>query len=161
MAKKEKHWLNKNDMSKSLGISTTAFGKWGVKPVDKDGRENFYTVADVLANRLEYHNQKQGQQDSADYFLERTRLTTAQADKLEMENAITRQQQAPVALLEAALAQCSFQINSILGSIPGKIKKRIPELTAAKLAHINREVTKAQNAASKLKLDWSELSNID
>lgn len=58
MSDKVAFWLNKTQMSKALGISTQAFDKWGVDPVGKAGRETFFLVANVVDNRLEYHNQK-------------------------------------------------------------------------------------------------------
>lgn len=48
----EPHWLNKSNMAKSLGISTQAFDKWDVKPVAKVGRSVYYSVNDVLQNRV-------------------------------------------------------------------------------------------------------------
>ena len=54
MKKKQPHWLNKNNMAKSIGISPTAFAAWGVQPVEKIGREAFFLVADVLEKRLQY-----------------------------------------------------------------------------------------------------------
>lgn len=42
-------WVNKKTMAASLGISVQAFGKWGVLPVARVGRESFFTVEDVVA----------------------------------------------------------------------------------------------------------------
>lgn len=160
-AKREPHWLNKSETARSLGISTQAFDKWGVKPVAKIGREAFYEMRDVLDNRLEHLKQKTNPVDPEDYEAQRTRLTKEQADQLEMKNAVTRREQAPVSLLEMALAEISERINAILDAIPSKVKKRLPALTSTEMNHIVREIVKAQNAASKAELPWDRLQGID
>src|SRR5690606_24771294 len=119
MPKKEAHWLNKSDTAKSLGISVQAFDKWGVEPVAKIGRENFYTLRSVVDNRLANHKQKHASTtDPEDYEAQRTRLTKEQADQLEMKNAVMRREQAPVELLQWALDELSQRIAAILGAIP-------------------------------------------
>jgi terminase small subunit / prophage DNA-packing protein len=162
MQKREPHWLNKSETAKSLGISVQAFDKWGVEPVAKIGRENFYTLRAVLDNRLANHNQKHAEvADPDDYEAQRTRLTKEQADQLEMKNAVTRREQAPVALLQMALDEVAQRISSILGAIPSKVKKRVPSLTSGEMTNITREIIKAQNAASKVELPWDRLEGLD
>ena len=163
MSDKEAFWLNKTQMSKALGISTQAFDKWGVDPVGKVGRETFFLVANLVDNRLEYHNQKHPTRkfDPKEFVAQRTRLTKAQADAQEMKNAVMRRELAPVELLEMALATMSAQVSSILQSIPARVKKRVPSLTATQLGHISREITKAQNAASKAELPWDDVPDFD
>lgn len=163
MAKKEPHWLNKSQIAKSLGISVQAFDKWGVEPVAKHGREVYFTVRDVLDNRLAHADARRAQYDAEadNYEAQRTRLTREQADKLEMENAVTRREQAPVQLLEWALSEMAQQVSAILGAIPSKIKKRVPSLTSTEMTNINREIIKGQNAASKAELPWDKLPGVD
>ena len=45
-------WLNQTEMAASCGISVVAFGKWGVQPVARIGRQAFYRVEDVIENRV-------------------------------------------------------------------------------------------------------------
>lgn len=163
MAKKEAHWLNKSQVAKSLGISTQAFDKWGVEPVDRQGREAYFTIRDILDNRLAHADSRRAQSgaDPDDYDAQRTRLTKEQADQLEMKNAVTRREQAPVELLEWALAEMAQRISAILGAVPSKVKKRVPSLTSTEMTNINREIIKAQNAASKAELPWDKLSGSD
>ncbi|HBO7955132.1 TPA: DNA-packaging protein, partial [Pseudomonas aeruginosa] len=56
---KQRGWLNKSEMAASLGISPQAFDKWGVQPIERIGREAFYTVADVVENRIQHAARKQ------------------------------------------------------------------------------------------------------
>ncbi|WP_169792295.1 terminase small subunit [Pseudohongiella spirulinae] len=150
-------------MARSLGISTQAFDKWGVEPVARQGREAYFTMRDILDNRLAHVEARRSSSgaDDDDYDAQRTRLTKEQADKLEMENAVTRREQAPVELLEWALAELSQRISAILGAVPSKIKKRVPSLTSTEMTNINREIIKAQNAASKVELPWDKLPGFD
>ena len=96
-----------------------------------------------------------------DYEAERTRLTKEQADGQALKNAVARRELAPVKLLEFALSVIAESINSIFESIPLKIKNKVPSLTAAEVEIITREVIKAKNAASKSKLDFSKLEELN
>ncbi len=161
---KKPGWLNKKQMAASIGISATAFDKWGVKPVEKIGRETFFTVEDVLIYREEKLALEEEQKDNPDELVtpeeleyQRYRKTKAEADKLELANAITRREQGPVALLEWALASLSEQVASVLDAIPGRIKKRVPHLKANEIAIIEHEITKCRNAGAKTKLPWDQL----
>ena len=93
---------------------------------------------------------------SFDY--ERTRKEKELADKLEMENAVRRNELAPIKLLTDSLQLVAGQIRSILGSIPSQCRKRLPHLTAREIEIIQKEVVKAQNAASKIQLTEKQLS---
>ena len=160
-AEREPGWLNKTETARSLGISAQAFDKWHVEPVAKIGRENFYTMRAVLDNRIAHNNQRAPEFDEDEYEAQRTRLTKEQADKLEMENAVTRREQAPVELLEMALEEIATRISAILEAIPSKVKKRVPTLTSGEMTNIKREIVKAQNAASKAELPWDRLQGTD
>lgn len=100
-------------------------------------------------------------QELIDREFEQARKTRAEADAQEMKNAVTRRELAPVELLEWALASIAEQVNSILDSIPLKLKKRVPHLKASELAIAKREIIKAQNAASKSQLPWDQLEASD
>lgn len=54
------YWLNHTQMAAACGVSTQAFDKWRVKPVAVVGRESYYLVADVVANRLARQQQLGG-----------------------------------------------------------------------------------------------------
>jgi len=85
---KQRGWLNKSEMAASLGISVQAFDKWGVKPVERIGREAFYTAQSVVENRLIAAERKQQPEEGIEGIdplvefkltQERLRLTAAQA----------------------------------------------------------------------------------
>ncbi|HCF2652056.1 TPA: DNA-packaging protein, partial [Pseudomonas aeruginosa] len=93
---KQRGWLNKSEMAASLGISPQAFYKWGVQPIERIGREAFYTVADVVENRIQHAARKQQPEGElpegldpyaeAKLTQERLRLTKAQAYAQEQKN---------------------------------------------------------------------------
>ena len=89
--KPQEGWFTHAQMIKSLGISPTGFQKWNVRPAGKIGRFTYYTVRDVLDNRLAHQAQELEREidpdlEQMDY--ERLRLTRAQADGQETKNHI-------------------------------------------------------------------------
>tara|TARA_R110002049_G_scaffold309283_1_gene520076 strand:+ start:5700 stop:6209 length:510 start_codon:yes stop_codon:yes gene_type:complete len=160
---KENHWINQSTAAKSCGVSCQAFTKWGVKPVAKIGRETFYLLSDVLANRLEHQaeNLKPAYDDpnASELEKQRIRLTRAQADNLELKNEIARNEVAPIELLTYTLSNGATQIAAILGSIPLNIKRQIPRLTATEIETIKREIVKAQNAAAHITINFDDFEN--
>lgn len=83
---------------------------------------------------------------------ERARLASEQADRIAMQNAIARKEQMPTYLLEEILARACSRAGRILDTIPGELRRRLPQLSSADLAVVNLVVAKARNAASKVSL---------
>lgn len=168
--KAEPHWLNKSAMAESLGISVQAFDRWGVRPIAKVGRSVYYTVADVVANRVNHEGEKQQltktkndpQGDlipdgGIDY--ENWRLTKARADSQELKNEIDRQETIPADFGTFALARVSAEISGVLDSLPLNIIRKHPELTTPQLENIKREIAKSLNALSRLDNQLPEVLN--
>ena len=163
----ERHWLNKSEMATALGISVQAFDKWGVKPVAQRHRfgEAFYSVRDVLNNRLEWERKKNEQPpqdiDAADLLLEQEKaklaLTREQAEGQRLKNAQMRRELAPVDMVVWALGSVASQVGSILGTLPAKLKRSQPKLGADEIRLIKTEIVKAQNACAKeCEVDWDQ-----
>ncbi len=159
--KAEPHWLNKSAMAESLGISVQAFDKWGVSPIAKVGRSVYYTVADVVANRINNeigkHQLTPTRNDPStdqipdggmDY--EKYRLTKAMADNQELKNEINRQEVVPVEFASYALASVAAEASGILDSLPLNLVRKHPEMTTIQQENIKRELAKAQNSLSRL-----------
>lgn len=87
-----------------------------------------------------------------DLATERARVAKEQADKLAMQNAVTRKELAPTYLLEDILARAGGKAGAILDTIPGLIKRRNAGMNAADVAAIKAEVDKARNAFAHLSL---------
>lgn len=83
---------------------------------------------------------------------ERARLAREQADKIAMQNAVTRGELAPAYLLEEVLSRAGARAARILETIPGLLRRRLPQLSAEDLAEVARVVAKARNIAAAMRL---------
>lgn len=156
---KQRGWLNKSEMSASLGISPQAFDKWGVQATARIGREAFYTAQSVLENRLKHaaHKQQLGGDDIpgidplADHKLtqERLRLTSAQADSQEQKNEVSRKRLVPVDFATFALSRVAAQIGSMLDTVPLKLRRKHPDLDVRHVESLQREIAHARNTAAE------------
>jgi phage terminase Nu1 subunit (DNA packaging protein) len=83
---------------------------------------------------------------------ERARLAKEQADRIAMQNQVTRKELAPTYLLEEILVRAGTRAGAILETIPGMIKRRVPSLSSSEIAAIACEVAKARNIAASMTL---------
>lgn len=83
---------------------------------------------------------------------ERARLAREQADKIGMQNAVTRGELAPAHVLEEVLARAGARAGRVLETIPGEVKRRMPQLSSDDIGAIARIVAKARNVAAGLSL---------
>lgn len=65
-------------------------------------------------------------------------------------------QLAPVDILEWALASICSQIGATLETLPAKLKRRLPQLNAADLEIIRKEIAKTRNSAAAVRLDLGD-----
>ena len=148
---KEPVLLNKTELCKSLDISTTAFDKWQVKPFKKAGRQTFYTVAEVVANRVANEKNKHKAVDPSDEDVENTidyqrfRLTKAQADGQELKNEKDRKECVDVDFNTFVLSKLVSQIAPQLDKIPHEVKKKNPDIEQHILDLIKSIIIKNQN----------------
>ena len=84
---------------------------------------------------------------------ERAGLAKAQRERIEMQNAVTRRELAPVILIEEVLAKAGSRVAGILDAIPGMVKRRVPGLTSDVIDLIRGEIAKARNMAAAVSLD--------
>lgn len=84
---------------------------------------------------------------------ERARLAKEQADRVAMQNAVTRGELAPVVLLEQVLAATAGKVAGIFDAIPGMVRRRVPRLTREELDLIAAEIAKARNAVAAMSLE--------
>lgn len=155
---KQRGWLNKSEMAASLGISVQAFDKWGVKPVERIGREAFFTAEAVLENRLQREAEKQQPEGlegidplaEAKLTQERLRLTAAQAVGQELKNEVTRRKSVPVEFALFVLSRIAAEIASGLDTLPLTLKRRHPDLDVRHIESVQREIAKVRNRAALL-----------
>lgn len=152
----EPHWLNKSQMADSLGISVQAFDKWGVQPIAKVGRSVYFTVADVVANRVQKeltkHKPAIPDFDEEGYGIEfeRLRLTKAQADNMEIKNEIARGNIAPIEIITWVLSTVAGEASGEIDAIPLNIRRKHPTLHNRVIEDIKRHCVKAQNAIARV-----------
>lgn len=96
---------------------------------------------------------------------ERARLAKEQADKIAMQNEVSRRELAPVTLIEEVLAKVGRQIAGVLESIPVQLKRR-SSLSGDDLDYITAEIVKARNLAASIKvaaleIEFAEEATID
>lgn len=87
-----------------------------------------------------------------DLATERARLAKEQADRIALQNAITRREYAPTMIIEEVLTRTAARINVIFEALTGSLRRNFPDLTAEKIDHINREIAKARNLVAEIRL---------
>lgn len=88
-----------------------------------------------------------------DLATERAGLAKAQREKIEMQNAVTRRELAPVVLIEEVLAKAGAKVAGVLDAIPGMLKRRCANLVAGDIDLVAAEISKARNIAAAVSLD--------
>lgn len=153
---KEPVLLNKTELCSSLGISTTAFDKWGVSPHSKKGRQSLYLMADVVGNRVAHerkkHDQALGEQDpdKPNIEYERYRLTRAQAYGQELKNKKEDKEVVEAAFAIFVLAKVGAQAAPIFDQVPLRLKRKYPDLSEKVLDGLKAEIIKGQNIIAGL-----------
>lgn len=74
---------------------------------------------------------------------------------------VRRRELAPIKLLGYSIGNYAEQANSILDSLPIKIKRLMLILKASEIEVIKKEVIKVKNAASKIRIDWDRFEDIN
>lgn len=153
-------WINQKTAAASCGISVVGFQKWKIPPAGKVGRNTYYTIAGILESRLA--NQRRlvsktdGDGEETDYGKEKARLTREQADAAEIKNEVSRGELAPIQLIETTLGRIMSQVAAIIETIPMKVKRKSPNLTAMDVEIMKREITRIQNLAADITVDFDE-----
>lgn len=88
-----------------------------------------------------------------DLAAERARLAKEQADKVAMQNAVSRGELAPVAAMEAVLAAVGTRVGKILDTIPGLVRRRAPGVGHDVIEQITADIAKCRNMAAAMSLD--------
>lgn len=87
-----------------------------------------------------------------DLATERARLASEQADRVAMQNAISRKELGPISLISEVLAKIGSRAGKMLDTIPGAIRRREPGITADTLREISAIVAEARNKVANLSL---------
>lgn len=87
-----------------------------------------------------------------DLATERARLAKEQADKVAMQNAVTRGDLAPVVMIEEVLTKTAARIAGIFDAIPGLVRRRVPSLRAEEIELISAEISRVRNVVAAMSL---------
>lgn len=87
---------------------------------------------------------------------ERARLARAQAEKIEMQNAVSRKELAPVALLEQVLATTGTKAKRILATIKGELRRRFPSMSATDMQAVDTIIGKALGQIASMSLSVAD-----
>ncbi len=149
--------MKKRDAATALGISTQAFSKWGVKPVIRSGREVYFSVRNIVDNRVENALKRATNETSGDMadlgrkkYLEEYRLAKARRVGQELKNELASGEVIPTEFATFALSKIAAQVASILDTLPLTIRRAHPDLEPRHIESITREVAKARNKAAGL-----------
>lgn len=149
---------SKKTASEFFGVTAQSLDRWFSSgcPVAERDRHGHIKALD-LSEMARWRIGRDAKDDSTtEAEREKILLTREQRIGQELKNAQTRRELAPVSVIEWTLSKVGSQIAAILESVPMKVKKLLPKLSAAEIEHIRREVIKAQNAAARVTVDLDE-----
>lgn len=87
-----------------------------------------------------------------DLATERARLAKEQADKVAMQNAVTRGDLAPVVMIEEVLTKTAARVAGIFDAIPGLVRRRVPSLRSEDIDLIAAEIARVRNVVAGMSL---------
>ncbi|OJZ21174.1 MAG: hypothetical protein BGP21_10720 [Thiobacillus sp. 65-29] len=151
---------SQQEFGELIGVTQQTVSDLIARGVLKDGDAAGVWLLDYCAHVREIAAGRATNGD-LDLATERARLAREQADKIAMQNAITRRELAPTYLLEEVLAAAGARAAAILDAIPGAIRRRNQNLTMDDIETIAREVAKARNIAASMTLDDLEAEASD
>jgi phage terminase Nu1 subunit (DNA packaging protein) len=84
---------------------------------------------------------------------ERARLAKEQADRVAMQNAVTRGELSRTVVIEQVLCRTGAKMAGIFDGIPGILRRRFPELSGSAIALIAAEIVKVRNMVGTMSID--------
>ena len=147
--------ISQKKFGELVGISQQAVSSLIGRQIIRPGDSAEVWLLGYCANLRE---QAAGREAAGDLDLagERAQLARVQRERIEMQNAVTRRELAPVPLLEFALATVGHKIAAILEAIPGNLKRRSKNLTTEDIDFMVAEIAKARNVAATVQLNMED-----
>ena len=150
-----------NEIAEHLDMSQQAVSQWLERlAIDwKNATIDQVRIAYIRSLR----EQAAGRATSGDLDLatERARLAKEQADRVAMQNAITRGELTETVVLERVLAATASKISGVLDAIPGMVRRRVMSVSASEVDMIAGEVAKARNSISAMSISDLDLDELD
>ncbi|MEW8253751.1 MAG: hypothetical protein AB2747_05315 [Candidatus Thiodiazotropha taylori] len=145
----------KQDFAKLIGVGPSAISSMIDRGVISDDQTMGEWIIAVMGH---YREQAAGRKTSGDLVLadERARLAAEQADKVALQNKISRNEYAPVSVIEETLASVGRQIAGLLEALPVKLKRNTA-MSNDQLAIVDEVIVETRNLAANVKPDWSQI----
>jgi phage terminase Nu1 subunit (DNA packaging protein) len=149
---KKRGWLNRRDMAASCGITPQGFDLWCVEPVARIGREAFFTVADVIANRVEKESSRVTISGSVEEETAQARLDklSEETRKLRLQNSVMEGNSIPAHIAGDIVGKVLSQTGVILDTLAPNIHRRHPELEKRVIDGIEVEIVKHMNEIARM-----------
>ena len=144
--------MSQQDIAEHLDMSQQAVSQL----MDQLGMD--WRSVDVAEIRIAYirrlREQAAGRATVGDLDLatERAGLAKAQRERIEMQNAVTRKELAPIALITEVLAKSAAKSAGQFDAIPGMIRRRCPQFGADVIGLIAEEIAKVRNTVASMSL---------
>jgi phage terminase Nu1 subunit (DNA packaging protein) len=135
-----------------VGISQPAVSGLLQRGVLTDGATTREWLLDYCDHLRETAAGRASDTDGVNLVTERALLAREQREKIAMQNAVTRKELAPAYALEEIIARAGAKAASILDTIPGELKRRVPQLTADDIRVVALTIAKARNIAAAMSL---------
>lgn len=129
----------------------------GIRKLERVGNADYWESTDCL--RAIYADAADG--EDLDLSAERARLAKEQADRVSMENAVTRRELIPVSVLTVALARVSAQVAARLDGVPGRLRIRMRDWEQSDFDAIEEEIAAARNLAATVNIEAEDLGSGD
>lgn len=134
-----------------VGISQPAVSDLMSRGVIEEGQTAGAWLKSYCAHLRETAAGRAGWGD-LDLVQERAALAREQRERIAMQNAVTRNELAPVVLIEQVLSKAAAKIAGTFDAIPGMIRRRVAVLTADDIDLIAAEIAKARNTVASMSL---------
>ncbi len=133
-----------------LGLSDRATRDLGTRGIAAKAGDGVYRQREsVRAYCAHIREMAGGRAGSKTLTEERVRIATAQADKLERENAVARNEMLPAKEVERAWAGVLRDVRSAMLALPSRFQMRLTGLTVHDVAEIDREIRDALAEVAK------------
>lgn len=143
--------ITQEEFAKLVGISQPTVSFWVSEGILKVGDPACVWLL-KYCDRLRKMAAGRYTGEKLDLSVERAHLARVQKEKIEMQNAVTRGELAPVTILEEVLSKAGARTVKILEALPSKLKRSVPGWTA-KMSEVARdEVARACNEVANLSL---------
>jgi phage terminase Nu1 subunit (DNA packaging protein) len=146
------------DFAELVGVSEAAVSTWVSDGVIAKGQTARQWL---LAYIKRLRDQAAGRDADSPLAIQRARLASEQADRVEMANAVMRKQLAPASLLEEVLANVARQMATKLDALVPQLRTRCPDLDGPPLRLVEEELAALRGLLASVSINDVDATQID